>query len=343
MVLESTIICIDNSEYSRNGDSNPTRLWAQRDAANYIARNKIRDNPENEVGIITMSDNFVRCSLTAETAKLNSVMSQVQPENTINLNTSIRVAQLALKHRMNKHHRQRIVLFLCSPLESEGVELIRTAKRLKKEKVNVDIISFGEDATEFNQTRLEGIHRALNTDDSTLTTVAPDGINEALRGLATLAITETIQPVMNNEFGETEQIDEELDPELALALRISLEEERARQEKHLREEAEDEKKNVPENQIKKNESFHTEEMSEEIASLMLNNVGLFSKRESIAEMKEEFDIDEVALAEAIRMSTMPVDEEDDEIDQDALQQILEGLPGVDSDEVKKNMKKDAEK
>ena len=34
---------------------------------------------------------------------------------------------------------------------SEGVELIRTAKRLKKEKVNVDIISFGEDATEFNQ------------------------------------------------------------------------------------------------------------------------------------------------------------------------------------------------
>ena len=36
---------------------------------------------------------------------------------------------------------------------------------------------------------------------------------------------------MNNEFGETEQIDEELDPELALALRISLEEERARQEK----------------------------------------------------------------------------------------------------------------
>ena len=100
---------------------------------------------------------------------------------------------------------------------------------------------------------------------------------------------------------------------------------------------------MPETRLKKNESFHTEEMSEEIASLMLNNVGLFSKRESIAEMKEEFDIDEAALAEAIRMSTMPVEDENDEIDQDALQQILEGLPGVDSDEVKKNMKKDGEK
>lgn len=34
---------------------------------------------------------------------------------------------------------------------SEGIELIRTAKRLKKEKVNIDIISFGDDETEFNQ------------------------------------------------------------------------------------------------------------------------------------------------------------------------------------------------
>ena len=33
----------------------------------------------------------------------------------------------------------------------------------------------------------------------------------------------------------------------------------------------------------------------------------------------------------------------DEIDDDALQQILDGLPGVDSSEVKKNMEKDSEK
>ena len=29
MVLESTIICVDNSEYTRNGDYLPTRLQAQ--------------------------------------------------------------------------------------------------------------------------------------------------------------------------------------------------------------------------------------------------------------------------------------------------------------------------
>ena len=29
MVLESTIICVDNSQFMRNGDFNPTRLQAQ--------------------------------------------------------------------------------------------------------------------------------------------------------------------------------------------------------------------------------------------------------------------------------------------------------------------------
>ena len=99
------------------------------------------------------------------------------------------------------------------------------------------------------QTRLEGIHRTLNSEESTLTQTKSDGLSDALRDLSTrkskitlfqafinlyflvAKAIETIQPTVNSDFGETEQIDEELDPELALALRISLEEERARQEK----------------------------------------------------------------------------------------------------------------
>merc|ERR1711990_420297 len=148
MVLESTIICIDNSEYSRNGDSNPTRLWAQRDAANFIARGKLRDNPENDVGIVQMNNHNVIASLTSDTGRLNTVLSKIVSDGSVSLNTSIRVAQLALKHRMNKNHKQRIVIFICSPLEAE-MELVKTAKRLKKEKINIDLISFGE--CEFNQ------------------------------------------------------------------------------------------------------------------------------------------------------------------------------------------------
>lgn len=39
----------------------------------------------------------------------------------------------------------RIVVFVGSPVAAEEKELIKLAKKLKKEKVNVDIISFGED------------------------------------------------------------------------------------------------------------------------------------------------------------------------------------------------------
>lgn len=39
----------------------------------------------------------------------------------------------------------RIVAFVGSPVAAEEKELVKLAKKLKKEKVNVDVISFGED------------------------------------------------------------------------------------------------------------------------------------------------------------------------------------------------------
>ena len=39
----------------RNGDYLPTRLQAQQDAVNTICRFKLRSNPENNVGLITLS------------------------------------------------------------------------------------------------------------------------------------------------------------------------------------------------------------------------------------------------------------------------------------------------
>lgn len=40
----------------------------------------------------------------------------------------------------------RIVAFVGSPVANEEKELVKLAKKLKKEKVNVDVISFGEDS-----------------------------------------------------------------------------------------------------------------------------------------------------------------------------------------------------
>lgn len=52
--------------------------------------------------------------------------------------------QLALKHRQGKNHKTRIVAFVGSPVDVDEQTLVKLAKKLKKEKVNVDIISFGD-------------------------------------------------------------------------------------------------------------------------------------------------------------------------------------------------------
>ncbi|KAM5257204.1 26S proteasome non-ATPase regulatory subunit 4 isoform 4-T4 [Ctenodactylus gundi] len=147
MVLESTMVCVDNSEYMRNGDFLPTRLQAQQDAVNIVCHSKTRSNPENNVGLITLANDCeVLTTLTPDTGRILSKLHTVQPKGKITFCTGIRVAHLALKHRQGKNHKMRIIAFVGSPVGDNEKDLVKLAKRLKKEKVNVDIINFGEEA-----------------------------------------------------------------------------------------------------------------------------------------------------------------------------------------------------
>ena len=61
--------------------------------------------------------------------------------------TAIAVAQLALKHRENKNLRPRIIVFVASPLDGPGADeqsMVKLAKKLKKNNVAVDIVSYGD-------------------------------------------------------------------------------------------------------------------------------------------------------------------------------------------------------
>ena len=62
-----------------------------------------------------------------------------------NLSAGLQVAGLALKHRQNKNQRQRIVVFVGSPVKEEEAALVKLGKKLKKNSVAVDIVNFGED------------------------------------------------------------------------------------------------------------------------------------------------------------------------------------------------------
>jgi 26S proteasome regulatory subunit N10 len=61
--------------------------------------------------------------------------------------TALSIAQLALKHRENKNLRQRIIVFVASPLEGQGADekaMVKLAKKLKKNNVAVDVVAYGD-------------------------------------------------------------------------------------------------------------------------------------------------------------------------------------------------------
>lgn len=238
MVLESTVVCVDNSEYMRNGDFIPTRLQAQQEAVSLVCHSKTRSNPENNVGLLTLASSEVLATLTTDVGRLLSKLHQVQPKGDINFLTAIRIAHLVLKHRQGKNHKMRIVVFVGSPIETDSKELTKLAKRLKKEKVNVDIVNFGED--NINTEKLATFINTLNGKDgsgSHLVTVPPGHQTHLSDALISSPVIQGEDGtggiglgVGGFEFG----VDPNEDPELALALRVSMEEQRQRQEDDAR-------------------------------------------------------------------------------------------------------------
>jgi len=228
---------VDNSDFMRNGDFLPTRLQAQQDAVSLICHSKIRSNPENNVGLLTLAKPEVLATLTTDVGRILSKLHQVQPKGYINLCTGIRIAHLALKHRQGKHHKMRIVIFVGSPIDDEDKEIIKLAKKFKKEKVCVDVVNFGEDQGA-NTDKLTLFINTLNGKDGTgshLVTVPPGPhLSDALVSSPVVQGEDGSGAVgiggMGYEFG----VDPNEDPELALALRVSMEEQRQRQEDEAR-------------------------------------------------------------------------------------------------------------
>ncbi|XP_046658880.1 26S proteasome non-ATPase regulatory subunit 4-like isoform X2 [Homalodisca vitripennis] len=353
MVLESTMICVDNSDYMRNGDFLPTRLQAQLDAVNIVCHSKTRSNPENNVGLLTLANVEVLATLTSDTGRVISKLHQVQPEGNINLLTGIRIAHLALKHRQGKNHKMRIVAFVGSPVETEEKELVKLAKRLKKEKVNVDVVSFGEEIV--NTELLTSFVNALNGKDgggSHLVTVPPGPhLSEALISSPVIQGEDGMGGAGLGGAGFEFGVDPNEDPELALALRVSMEEQRQRQEQEARKATTESKETARPDTIKEGDS---EEASleralamsveqEEAQTLSPHHTPDFShmtEEEQIAfamqmslqDSQEPTTTKDSAEKKKDEPTETPMEVEDyAEVinDPEFLQSVLENLPGVD--------------
>ncbi len=367
MVLESTFVCVDNSDYMRNGDFIPTRLQAQQDAVNLVCHSKTRANPENNVGLLTLANTEVLVTLTSDVGKILARLHQVQPKGNIKFLSGIRIAHLALKHRQNKHQKMRIVSFVGSPIEEDEKELVKLAKKLKKEKVNVDVVNFGEESV--NTDKLGAFINIVNGKDgssSHLVTVPPGPmLSDALRSSPIIVGEDGSGAIPGGMSGFEFGIDPNEDPELALALRVSMEEQRARQEDEARKATTESATDVPvtpaaedngDEALLKRALEMSMQVDSETPSAQLESVAESAPIPDFSAMTEDEQI-----AYAMQMSLNPVAEmdvdaatpmetEDDEglaadddkesaegdedyseviNDPEFLQSVLEGLPGVD--------------
>lgn len=352
MVLESTVICIDNSEYTRNGDYLPTRIQAQQDAANLVCRSKLRSNPENNVALQTLANIKVLVTLTTDSGKLLSKLHMIQPNGKIKFLNGIRVAHLALKHRQSKNHRMRIVAFVGSPVEEDEKEIVKVAKKLKKEKVNVAIINFGEEA--LNTDKLTAFINTINGKDgnsSHIINIPPGSmLSDALLSSPIIA-GEGVAPA-----GVDLGFDPTADPELALALRVSLEEQRHRQEEEARRAGDtQETQSAPATAMATTTSEDdmlraalAMSMGQEVPSTAppggrMMDIATMSEEEQIAyamRMSMQDDVSESPMETDVKTETpMDAEYEDDDDEEEGddviadpafLQSVLQNLPGVDT-------------
>jgi 26S proteasome regulatory subunit N10 len=150
--------------------------------------------------------------------------------------------QLALKHRQNKSQRQRIIVFTCSPIDEDEKNLVKLAKKMKKNNISIDFIAFGHLESE-NTKKLEAFNENIKGGDGSHLEIIPPGpslLSDHIISTPILA-GEGVAPRGGDADGDGGGdaggggfdfgVDPSADPELALALRMSMEEEKARQEK----------------------------------------------------------------------------------------------------------------
>jgi len=244
MPLEATMFCVDNSDWMRNGDYTPTRLDAQRETVQAIANQKLRSNQESIVGLLSLAGERpdVVHSPSRNMGQILTELKALRPSGTSNICAGLKIAQLSLKNRQNKVQRQRVILFVGSPVTESVDELTAVAKQLRKNNVALDVVHFGsENAANDSAERLEALVAAINNAGNSHILYVPAGVYRLSDSVMASPIgNDGAQPAAAARpaaaggagFGDgpagMDDIDAlmETDPELAMALRMSLEDSR---------------------------------------------------------------------------------------------------------------------
>lgn len=361
MVLEATVIIVDNSEWMRNGDYMPSRIEAQQDAVNLICAAKTQSNPESTVAVMSMAKSKngakaeVLVTLTQDLGKILSSLHALKISGETDFSAALQVAQLVLKHRQNKNQHQRIVAFVGSPIKESSDDLVKLGKKLKKNNIAVDLVNFGEEAE--NAEKLENFIKSVNTSDESHLITVPAGphilsdmllsspiiVGEgggggfgAAAAASAAAAAAAASGATGGEFDFG--VDPTLDPELAMVLRISMEEERARQEEARRKDTEggaagESKPAAAAAPADAEMGDYDDELQQALAmSMNAGGPGPSAMETDDDEMAEALKLSNSTPSAASPPSSTPSSSSSSappSSDQDFLNSVLQSLPGVD--------------
>lgn len=365
MPLESCMILLDCSQFMRNGDYFPTRLEAQQDAANLLIGAKTQSHAESTVGVSAGTELLV--SPSDDVGKILGAVHRVcmVPSDKSDVCASVAVASLALKHRRNKNGAQRIVLFVGTPVAADIKSLQKAGRQLKKNNVSIDVVALGE--LESNEALLQELVDAANGrgEDSERTchlVCIPAGVlpSDVLASspilassggaFAAAAATGAFGTDNNNDGFDFGGIDPNMDPELAMALRVSMEEERTRQERAAAvaasvSDAEMAESSIPAAVTEAGLSMEEEALLQQALAMSMNE----NEREEEEDTKptavnegEEMEDDDAAMQMALQMSMGTGGETFQ--DPNFVNEMLQNMPDVDANDpdIQEMLKKAAE-
>lgn len=232
---EACFLCLDSTEFMRNGDQFPNRMLAEQETASLLVNAKVQANAENTVGFLTTGGNACTVFETL-TNDVDRVMASITgvpiSGKRCHFSHGLLIASLALSHRTNPRAEKRIVAFIGSPLQETEKELDSLAKKLRKDDVAVDVVTFG---VAENIPLLESFVAKVNRNERSrfLSVLADDNLTDAVMRSAILLGEGAMMDGMGGGDGAGGDVgfgvDPNLDPELALAIRMSIEEEERRQ------------------------------------------------------------------------------------------------------------------
>ncbi|KAF7683813.1 26S proteasome non-ATPase regulatory subunit 4 [Astathelohania contejeani] len=209
-MVEATVIVLDNSRYMQNQDYLPNRYTLQMESIKSIIFSKFDENNENVLGIVPTAQpapNYI--TPTREKNHINLFISKLELNQNSPLDKILYLAIQSLSHRSQPN--KRLIIFLGSPIgNDENTDIILSKIidqiiTITNRGVIVNMILFAEAMVyyEWLQTEIDNPNFnivAINPDDNFY------GIVSGIVG------------------GITGEEDFEDDPELMMALKLSLEE-----------------------------------------------------------------------------------------------------------------------